>query len=394
VTGSGQRVPYRRVAALLTEHQHAWSGEIIEAMRGLNCTRSHIVRLALDQFRDRHSSAKNVEAALRAQIWRELEISRAGAADGYVRVPILLTEQQYEWAERLIAALKGLQCSISHVIRLALDELRARHSSAKGFEATLRSQVWRELEGHPELEPKRRPATIAPNRRLSAAAAPSAVPHGGEVIRVLIVDDHELVRAGLRATLTGAGFDVAADVSEAQGAIRLVELHSPDVVLIDPSIEGAVGAIGQITAIHPTVKVIAFTTFPHRARILAAVEAGAVGFLFKDADSEEVARGVRAAAKGEATIAFRTAVALLGDGARRTPLSSLTARERQVLILVCRGLVNKQIGRRLGISEKTVKAHLGKAFQRIGVSDRTQAALWAERNGLLADSPVGPTTNV
>jgi DNA-binding NarL/FixJ family response regulator len=123
-----------------------------------------------------------------------------------------------------------------------------------------------------------------------------------------------------------------------------------------------------------------------RGRVLAALEAGAAGYLHPEAGAEELARGVRAAARGESAEALRAVLALVGEppGHPAEP-AELTRRERQVLALVGGGLANKQIARRLGISEKTVKAHLGRAFQRIGVGDRTQAALWAERNGLLAE---------
>ena len=131
---------------------------------------------------------------------------------------------------------------------------------------------------------------------------------------------------------------------------------------------------------------VAFPTFHDRELVLAAEEADAVSFLFKDAAPDELVSAIRAAARRESPVALRAALALLADRAGRTPLSSLTNRERAVLALVGRGFPNKQIARRLGISEKTVQTHLGNTFQRIGVSDRTQAALWAERNGLLDGS--------
>ena len=204
---------------------------------------------------------------------------------------------------------------------------------------------------------------------------------------MLLIDDHALLRAGLRTALAEAtDLMVVGDLSDADAALSFVEREHPDLVLMDLSMRGGITATGAIAEKHPEVKVVAFITVTDRQRVLAAVEAGAVGFLLKDADSEELVQGIRAAARGESAVAFRAALALLADGARRTPLTTLTIREREVLALVCRGLANKQIARRLGISEKTVKTHLGKAFQRIGVSDRTQAALWAERNGLLSES--------
>ena len=127
------------------------------------------------------------------------------------------------------------------------------------------------------------------------------------------------------------------------------------------------------------------TSFSDRERIVAALDAGAVGYLLKDAEPQDLLDGIRAAARGESPLHPRAARELLAarsSGRPPTPVVELTPRETEVLILVRQGLANKQIARRLGISERTVKAHLTSTFQRIGVADRTQAALWAERNGL------------
>jgi DNA-binding NarL/FixJ family response regulator len=129
--------------------------------------------------------------------------------------------------------------------------------------------------------------------------------------------------------------------------------------------------------------VVVFTSFSDRERIVQALDAGAIGYLLKDAEPEEIHNAIRAAARGEAPLAPKAAAALLADRSTRPPAVELTAREREVLSLIVQGLANKQIGRRLGISEKTVKGHLTNLFQRIGVADRTQAALWAERTGAL-----------
>jgi DNA-binding NarL/FixJ family response regulator len=158
----------------------------------------------------------------------------------------------------------------------------------------------------------------------------------------------------------------------------------PDVVLMDlqmPEVDG-VAATRQIVA-EGLADVLVLTSFSDAERIVGALDAGALGYLLKDADPEEVLHGIRAVARGESPINPRAARELLG--ARRTSTTAaaeLTPREREVLGLVRRGLANKQIARRLGISERTVKAHLTSTFQRIGVVDRTQAALWAERNGI------------
>jgi DNA-binding NarL/FixJ family response regulator len=213
------------------------------------------------------------------------------------------------------------------------------------------------------------------------------------LIRVLLVDDHPMVRMGLRVFLSESK-DVAVigELSDGDAALSFVDREAPDVVLMDLSMPGVDGiaATRAIAAAHPEIKVVVLTTFVDRERVLDAVDAGAVGYLLKDADPEELVRSIRAAARGESPFAPRAAQALLADrsdrSARGDPAAILTDREREVLRLVGRGLSNKEIGRQLGISEKTVKAHLGAAFQRIGVRDRTQAALWAERNELLEES--------
>jgi DNA-binding NarL/FixJ family response regulator len=128
--------------------------------------------------------------------------------------------------------------------------------------------------------------------------------------------------------------------------------------------------------------VVILTSFSDRARILDALDAGAAGYLLKDAEPDQLLRGIRAAAAGEAPLAPRAASELLAERHETRPASGLTPREREVLAMVAEGLPNKLIARRLEISEKTVKAHLTRIFERLGVSDRTQAALWAQRHRL------------
>ncbi len=132
------------------------------------------------------------------------------------------------------------------------------------------------------------------------------------------------------------------------------------------------------------MQVVVLTSFSDTERIVAALDAGAVGYLLKDTEPEALLEGVRAAARGESPLHPRAARQLLTARTKQAPASTvdLTRRETEVLGLVRQGLANKQIARRLGISERTVKAHLTSTFQRIGVTDRTQAALWAERNGI------------
>ena len=202
------------------------------------------------------------------------------------------------------------------------------------------------------------------------------------MIRVLVVDDHPVMRRGL-ADLLGAEPDIEIVGSASDGA-EAVELHrslTPDVVLMDIVMPGedGVAATRQILTDRPSTSVVILTTFADQQKIVDALDAGAVGYLLKDAEPDELTRGVRAAAAGEAPISPRAARELL-DARRSRPGDALTTREREVLDLVGAGLANKQIARRLGISEKTVKAHLTRVFATIGVADRTQAALWAERN--------------
>jgi DNA-binding NarL/FixJ family response regulator len=206
-----------------------------------------------------------------------------------------------------------------------------------------------------------------------------------EPIRVLVVADHPTFRAGLTGVLAGrSDIEVVGEVGDVEGAISHARRKRPDVVLLDLSSTDGVAAAGAIAATRPDLNVVVLSTLADRERVLAAVEAGAAGYLHRDAGPEELVRGIRAAARGELPDALRTALALVADPSGRAPqAASLTPREREVLALVGRGLANKQIARRLGISEKTVKTHLGRAFQRIGVSDRTQAALWAANDGIL-----------
>jgi DNA-binding NarL/FixJ family response regulator len=205
------------------------------------------------------------------------------------------------------------------------------------------------------------------------------------VIRVVIADDHAVVRTGL-AQLVGTfdGVELVGAAENGEEAVDLSGERAPDVVLMDlemPVLDG-IEATRRIRAAHPEVAVVVLTSFSDRERILAALDAGAAGYLLKDAEPAELAKAIEAAARGDAPLDPKAARALLS--ARRTPseAEALSEREREVLAMVAEGLPNKIIATRLAISEKTVKAHLTNVFRTIGVTDRTQAALWAERNGL------------
>jgi DNA-binding NarL/FixJ family response regulator len=206
-----------------------------------------------------------------------------------------------------------------------------------------------------------------------------------EKIRVVVVDDHAVLRAGLEQLLGGEpDLDVVGRAADGAEAVALVRELRPDVVLMDlqmPGVDG-VAATREIVG-EELADVLVLTSYSDAERIVGALDAGALGYLLKDAEPDEVLRGIRAVARGESPINPRAARELLGARRTSSPAAAeLTPREREVLSLVRQGLANKQIARRLGISERTVKAHLTSTFQRIGVVDRTQAALWAERNGL------------
>jgi DNA-binding NarL/FixJ family response regulator len=209
-------------------------------------------------------------------------------------------------------------------------------------------------------------------------------------IRVVLVDDHAVVRRGLEQLLSGVSdITVVGTAADGEEAIEVVRRTSPDVVLMDlqmPGIDG-VAATRQIVA-DGGPDVLVLTSFSDAERIVAALDAGAVGYLLKDAEADDVIAGVRAVSRGESPIHPRAARELLGarQGAPANSIVDLTPRELEVLELVRKGLANKQVARRLGISERTVKAHLTSVFSRIGVVDRTQAALWAERRGI-GDAP-------
>jgi DNA-binding NarL/FixJ family response regulator len=205
------------------------------------------------------------------------------------------------------------------------------------------------------------------------------------VIRVAIADDHRVVRVGLQQLLDT--FDDVETVGVASGGEEAVTIcleSKPDVLLLDlsmPDVDG-IEVTRRLREASLATKVVVFTSFSDRERIVKALDAGAVGYLLKDSEPDEIRSAIQAASRGEAPLTPRAAAELLADRRSRPPDVELTGREREVLALVVEGLANKQIARRMGISEKTVKGHLTNLFQRIGVADRTQAALWAERNGI------------
>lgn len=202
-------------------------------------------------------------------------------------------------------------------------------------------------------------------------------------ITVALVDDHAVLRGGLAQLLASEDdIEVVGMAADGSGALALVQDLHPDVLIMDLQMPGVDGVTAtRLVVAEGGTDVLVLTSFSDTDRIVAALDAGAVGYLLKDAEPEDVIEGVRAVSRGESPIHPRAARQLLGalPAARD---HDLTPRELQVLALVRQGLANKQIARRLGISERTVKTHLTSTFARIGASDRTQAALWAERRGV------------
>jgi two-component system, NarL family, response regulator LiaR len=207
-------------------------------------------------------------------------------------------------------------------------------------------------------------------------------------IRVLIVDDHAVVREGLRTFLElQDGIAVAGEAADGEQAVMQAEALRPDVVLMDlvmPRLDG-VGAMRELRRRLPGTRVIVLTSFAEDERLLPAIQAGAAGYLLKNVAPPELARAVRAAHAGEALIDPVIAARLvdaIAQPAGEAAAERLTAREQEVLALIARGYSNKRIALELGIAEKTVKTHVGHVLAKLGVTDRTQAAVHAVRMGL------------
>jgi len=214
------------------------------------------------------------------------------------------------------------------------------------------------------------------------------------VIRVLLADDHAVVRQGLRTFLAlQDDMEVVADAADGEEAVRAAREHAPDIVLMDlvmPNMDG-VEATRRIASERPATRVIALTSFLEDDKVLPAVRAGAAGYLLKDVGPPELVRAIRTVHGGEALLHPAVAARVLEEVAAPAPAPApappraepgLTPREREVLALVARGLANKRIAQELGIAEKTVKIHVSRILHKLGVADRTQAALYAVREGL------------
>jgi DNA-binding NarL/FixJ family response regulator len=205
------------------------------------------------------------------------------------------------------------------------------------------------------------------------------------MIRVLVADNHGIMRDGLRSLFRAIpDVELVATAADGHEAIAGAVLTNPDVVVMElnmPNMDG-LEATRRIVAELPGTAVLIFTSSSEQSSILAAIEAGACGFLLKAASADELAGAIRSAARGESPLDPSVANAVMEAFSSPNPMTMLTPREREILHLLAEGLTNKLIAHRLRITEPTVKAHLTRAFRHVGVTDRTQAALWAERHGL------------
>jgi DNA-binding NarL/FixJ family response regulator len=204
----------------------------------------------------------------------------------------------------------------------------------------------------------------------------------GELIRVVIADDHQVVRSGLERLMEGwSNVSVVGTAADGAEAVRMTGLHKPDVVLMDISmpVMGGLEATRRIVAAWPKVQVVILTSYDDKPTVAEALDAGAIGYLLKDSDPTTLREGIESAAHGGSPLNPRVARSILSARREERSEPAITDREREILELLRRGLANKEIAAQLGITVKTVKAHLSSLFQKIGVMDRTQAALWAER---------------
>jgi DNA-binding NarL/FixJ family response regulator len=204
-------------------------------------------------------------------------------------------------------------------------------------------------------------------------------------IRLLIVDDHPVVRDGLRGMFTGTSeVDVVGEAADGAEAVTLAEALRPDVILMDlrmPGVDG-VTAIGRLSERGLDTRVLVLTTYDTEADVLPAIEAGATGYLLKDAPRDELFRAVRAAARGDSVLAPSVAAKLIGQ-VRAPAREPLSQRELEVLGLIARGSTNREAAAHLFISEATVKTHLLHIYGKLGVRDRASAVAAAYERGLL-----------
>jgi DNA-binding NarL/FixJ family response regulator len=224
------------------------------------------------------------------------------------------------------------------------------------------------------------------------------MPELGHPIRVLVVDDHRVVREGLRSYLGLVDdIEMVGEASDGRAALDWLarakaEGELPDVVLMDLMMEpmDGIAATAAIKERYPAVEVVAVTSFIEEEKVHSALEAGAAGYLLKDAEADEVAAAVRSAQRGEVHLdpaVARKLTASLRHGPSASPKDLLTAREIEILLLVAQGKANKEIAAELVISERTARTHVSNILSKLGLTSRTQAALWAVREGLAPPPP-------
>ncbi|MGP4022856.1 response regulator [Actinomadura sp. 3N407] len=230
--------------------------------------------------------------------------------------------------------------------------------------------------------------------------ADGARPRGG-TIKVLIADDHPVVRQGLRTFLgIQDDIEVVGEAGDGASAVTLAESLEPDIVLLDLKMPGADGlaALTELRARGVPARVLVLTSVTERGHVLPAVQAGAAGYLYKDVDPQALVQAIRAVHDGHVLFAPDAAEAMLADGSAARAaggndrgLAALTEREREVLVHIARGRSNREIARALVVSEKTVKTHVSNLLMKLGVHDRTQAALYAVRHGVGSSGVPGET---
>ncbi len=211
----------------------------------------------------------------------------------------------------------------------------------------------------------------------------------GATVRVLIVDDHAIVRKGIRALLSEAGgFEVVGEADNGQSAVLLAQETQPDVILMDllmPGMDG-IEATRQITSRQPKARILVLTSFAADNKVFPAIKAGATGYLLKDSSPDELVRAIHQVQRGEPSLHPTIARKLLQEIARpaeREPApEALTAREMEVLQLIAQGLSNQEIADQISVSESTVRAHVSRILGKLHLASRTQAALYAVREGL------------
>ena len=211
-------------------------------------------------------------------------------------------------------------------------------------------------------------------------------------IRVLIADDHSVVRQGLRAFLEGdRGLELVGEARDGAEALRMAHRLRPDVILMDLLMPGMDGltATAAVRRELPDTEVLALTSVLEDAAVVGAVKAGAIGYMLKSAEPEELRSAIRAAAAGQVQLAPEAAARLMREVRAPEGPEKLSERETEVLRLVASGFANKKIARELGITERTVKAHVGSILSKLHLESRTQAALYAGRTGLVAQDQVG-----